>query len=246
MNGEDPNAKPENQAPTAPPPDYAGYPSVDALAKGYRESSAEAKKWRDAALSLNQQLQGASPHQDIPHRTRPEDQLGEVGIPVDPIREIIRAEIQQGLAPLVSASMARNRVSQRYSDFGKYEGEVARFVESDPELSATYAAMTAPVPGEAQGETLRRVEGALRFAYLAYAEDQRGKNPPPKTDNGQELADAALPGARSGDSRRVDQTGQAEVQEALERVNKDPSRKNVEAYAHSRLRQVVPESFLRQ
>ena len=218
---------------TPTPPDLAGYPTADELARGYRNSSAEAKRLAAENQRLQEQLQGlaANPRPDIPQRGRPEDQLRDYGIPVDVMEQFVNERVGQALAPLARGFEARGKVLQDYPDYNKFEAEVAQFINSDPDLSQRYARMFTADPA-----------GAMELAFLKYGESKRRSAPAGSPPNPQEIVDASLPGGRPGESRRVGSGEESDVQEAWAQFQKTGSPRDVEAFVKARLRQVIPDS----
>jgi hypothetical protein len=223
----------ENNTPT-PTPDYAGYPSPDELVKGYRNSSAEAKRLAQENQRLQETLQGyaANQRQDIPQRQNAGDRLAEFGIPADALNDFVNERVGQALAPLAAGFQARGRVLNSYPDYTKYEAEVAEYVNSDPEFSQRYAKMFSADP-----------VGAMELAFLKFGETKRHQAPPPAAPNAQEMADASLPGERAGESRRSDDLD-SQVRDAYEQMQKSGNEASfVERFAKLRLRQAIPDSF---
>ena len=222
---------------TPTPPDYAGYQSAEELARGYRASSAEAKRLAAENQRLQEmfQTQAANPRPDIPNRTRPEDRLAEFGIPADALNEFVNERVGQALRPLAEGFQARGRVLNEYPDYQKYEADVANFVNADPDFSQRYAKMFAADP-----------VGAMELAFLKFGETKRKTTPPPKAPNAQEMADAALPSERQGETRPAVPDNQRNVEEAWKRYQKSGSKADAEAFARARLHDVIPEGFLRQ
>ena len=219
---------------TQPPADLAGYPSTDELVRGYRNSSAEAKRLAEENQRLQQaaQMAAANPRQDIPNRGRPEDRLAEFGIPADALSEFVNERLGQALAPLARGFEARSRVLTEYPDYQKYEADVANYVNSDPEFSQQYNRLFAADPA-----------GAMQLAFLKFGENRRKNVPVPPSSIPQEVADAALPGARSGDTRRAGDGTSNDVQEAWENYQKTGSSRDAETYAKARLKQAIPDEF---
>jgi hypothetical protein len=220
----------ENVTPT-PTPDYAGYPSSDELVKGYRNSSAEAKR----LVAENQRLHeflAANQRPEIPQRNRPEDRLAEFGIPADALNEFVNERVGQALAPLARGFEARGRVLNDYPDYNKFEADVAQFVNSDPEFSQRYARMFSADP-----------VAAMELAFLKFGESKRKSAPPATAPNPQEMADAALPGNRAGDTRRTGEGTNSDVDEAWANYQKTGSNRDAEAYAKARLKQAIPDEF---
>jgi hypothetical protein len=223
----------ENNTPT-PTPDYAGYPSPDELVKGYRNSSAEAKRLAQENQRLQETLQGyaANQRQDIPQRQNAGDRLAEFGIPADALNDFVNERVGQALAPLAAGFQARGRVLNAYPDYNKYEAEVAEFVNSDPEFSQRYAKMFSADP-----------VGAMELAFLKFGESKRHSAPAPAAPNAQEMADASLPGERAGESRRSDSSDQGAIEEAFKKYQQSGSQRDAEAFAKLRIKQVIPDSF---
>lgn len=220
-----------------PAPDYAGYPSLDELKNGYRSSGSEAKRLAAENQRLQEQLQGyaANQRQDIPNRSRPEDRLAEFGIPADALNDFVNERVGQALRPLAEGFQARGRVLNEYPDYQKYEADVANFVNADPDFSQRYARMFAADP-----------VGAMELAFLKFGEDKRKSTPSPKSPNAQEMADASLPGERTGESRRSVPQNQQDVDSAWKNYQKSGSKADAEAFARARLKDVIKEDFLRQ
>jgi hypothetical protein len=224
---------PENDAPQTPATDLAGYSSVDELARGYRNSGNEAKRLAAENQRLQEQLQGyaANQRQDIPNRSRPEDRLAEFGIPVDAMEEFFTQRFGRALEPLANMANARNQVMSEYPDYVTFEQSVNEWVRSDPARSQDYDKRFAADPS-----------GAMQLAFLKFGEAKR-KTVQPPAPNAQEMVDASLPGGRAGDSRRTEQSGHAEIEEAYRKYQASGSQKDAEAFAKLRIRQSIPGSF---
>lgn len=235
----DPNST--QQAPLNP--DLAGYPDTGSLVKGYRESSSEAQRQKaraDAAeevlKNLAPILQGAAnPRQSVPDRSQtPEGRLSDLGIPVDELRQVIRGEVVQAFEPISRGITARTTVLGRYPDYQKFEADVAAYIESDPQVNATYNRLFGADP-----------VGAFEYAFLKFGENRRSAGTTPDNTR-EEAAHAAIPGARNGESRRLPQNGEDQIQQAWDRYQQNPSTQAAREYAKARLNQVIPEDFLRQ
>lgn len=225
----------DEQAPQTPAPDFAGYSSSEELARGYRASSAEAKRLAAENQRLQESWNAANQRQDIPNRTRPEDRLAEFGIPADALNDFVNERVGQALAPLARGFEARSRVLNEYPDYTKYEADVANFINSDPEFSQQYNRIFSADPA-----------GAMQLAFLKFGENRRKNAPTPSAPNAQEMADASLPGGRQGDSRRTESSEQGEIEEAFKRYQASGSQRDAEAYAKLRIKQVIPDSFFTQ
>jgi hypothetical protein len=218
---------------TPTPPDYAGYQSAEELARGYRASSAEAKRLAAENQRLQEmaQMAAANPRQDIPNRTRPEDRLAEFGIPTDALEEFFVQRFGKALEPLANMANARNQVVSEYPDYVTYETEVNKWVREDASRAADY-----------DQRFLKDPAGAMQLAFLKFGEAKRKNAPIPQTPNAQEMADASLPGERVGESRRTDGL-ENQVQEAFEKMQKSGSSRDVEAFAKLRLKEAIPDSW---
>lgn len=225
------NPNPPIQAtPTAR--DLAGYPNEDALVQGYRNSSREAQNWRERALALEAQL-AANPRQDVPQRgpASPYDRMSEYGIPVDAFREAIQTEIQQAFQPIARGLTARSRVLGEYPDYTKFEADVSQFINSDPNLAATYNNMFNADP-----------VGAMEYAFLKFGETRRRTAPAETAKNGdkQSASHASIPSSRAPESRQAPGQGEDMTSKAWEHFQKTGDSR---PFAKTRLRQVIPDSF---
>jgi len=222
-------------------PDLAGYPSVDALVKGYRESGNEAKRQRERAEQLEQQYQGlqqslANPRPQVPSRgTRPEDRLSEFGVPVDALGEFVASKLQEAFAPLAQGMNARTALLSQYPDYNKFEADVAAFIQSDPKLNETYQRMFAAEPA-----------GAFEYAFLKFGESRRRTAREGGQNGREESAQAQIPSGRTGDTQRMPQGNSADLQRAWEEYQRTGSKDAARAYGHARLRNVISDDFLNQ
>lgn len=234
MDGNDPTAP---QAPLNP--DLAGYPTVEALVHGYRESGNEAKKQRERADKLEQlatQLLASTgnPRGDVPDRGRgrsAEDRLTESAVPVDALSELIDRRIGNALEPITRGVSARGKIVADHPDYVKFENEVAQFIESDPEMSEKYPKLFSVDPAS-----------AMEYAFLKFGESRR-RTHTPSQNGGRGPEDAAIPTSRSGDGRRQPEAD-LDVQAAFERYQKSGSSRDAAAYAKARLRTVIKDEFL--
>lgn len=215
--------------PSDPNPDLAGYPSVDALVAGYRASGNEAKKWRDQATLLEQQLM----RQHQPQQVRSQDpyqQLQDYGIPPDALQAAVQQTVAQAFEPIARGFAARNQVLVKHPDYTKFEPDVMQHVASDPDLNQSYQRMFDADPA-----------GAMEYAYLKFGESRRGQKtpksePPPS-------ADAQIPSGRSGDGRRGADVQNQNMRDLYEHGQKTG---NYVPFIKERLKQVIPDSFLNQ
>lgn len=242
--------EPNQNQPQQPPlnPDLAGYPTVEALVNAYRASGAEGKRQRERAEQLEQQLQAAlveNPRAAIPQRNggggntnhatpNPYDQLSEVGVPTEALREAIRAEVRQEFEPISRGFQARGRMIAQHPDYTKFEADVAAFVQSDPELNQTYNRLFAADP-----------VGAFEYAFLKFGDSRRRESRDPNQGTEEDRAHAAIPSNRSGDSRRAPNQDDA-VAAAFKRFQETGSSFAAREYAKARLRGVITDEFLMQ
>jgi hypothetical protein len=225
-------------------PDLAGYPNVDALVKGYRESGSEAKRLRDELQKRDELLAqfltngGASPNgrQSVPDRRQssPEERLTEFGLPVSDMRDMVRGEVRAALEPISQGIQARGKVVSEHPDYIQFEVDVAHYINTDPELSVRYPKMFSADP-----------EGAMEYAFLKFGETRRRAAGAPAGGTRESPADAAIPTSRAGDGRRGPDHDSA-IREAFERFQKTGSSRDAAAYAKARLRNVISDEFLSQ
>ena len=221
-------------------PDFAGYPSLDELKKGYRESGTEAKKQRERAERAESAYQAAlaqaNPRQDVPSRNTAGQRLTEYGIPVDALDEYVEQKVQSRLEerfqPIMRGLSARQEMVGKYKDYNKFESDMMEYVNSDPQLQQTYNRVFTADP-----------VAAFEYAYLKYGHTKRGESRNGVSE--EEKSEAQIPSQRSGDTRRTPQAD-VDVQRLLEVYQQNPTRRNAEAYAKARLHGVIKEDFLRQ
>ena len=232
--------EPENQtanppAPTPPiqnqpPGDLAGYPNIDALVQGYRNSSQEAQRLNQRLQTLEQSMvQMQQPQARV---ARGEDRLSDLGIPVDALDEVVNERIQRAFAPIARGMNARTQVMTQYPDYTKFENDVNQYIQSDPQLSQTYGSMFNADP-----------VGAIEYAFLKFGENQRRSGTQSSNGAGdkQEKVNAQIPMGRSNETRaRQDAGGADQTAKAWEHFQKTGDPK---PFAKMRLRQAIPDSF---
>lgn len=224
-------------------PDLAGYPTPEALVKGYRESGAEAKRWRDRAeelervvadRALSEPQAAENPRASVRQRsTRPEDRLSEYGVPVDALGEYVAGKLQEAFAPIAQGMSARTELLSRYPDYNKFEADVATFIQSDSKVNQSYQRMFAADPA-----------GAFEYAFLKFGESRRRSSGGGEPDTRQESAQAQIPSGRNGDSQRMPQGNSAELSRAWEEYQRTGSSDSARRYAKARLHNVISDEFL--
>lgn len=222
-------------------PDLAGYPTPEALVAGYRNSSEEGKRQRERADKLEGLVTqlisaqtGSNSRSPVPDRGgSAEDRLTALGVPVDALEEYVGDRISKAFQPIANGMQARGRMVAERPDYIQFENEVARFIETDPDLNQRYPKMFEADPA-----------GAMEYAFLKFGDSRRREAPAPMETVGNPV-DASIPSSRGGESRRVPDQSQ-ELQSAFERYQKTGSPRDAEAYAKLRLRRVVSDDFLNQ
>jgi hypothetical protein len=215
----------ENQ----PPGDLAGYPSIDALVQGYRNSSQEAQRLSQRLQQVEQAMvQMQQPRTQSP---RPEDRLSDLGIPVDALDEVINARLQKAFEPIAKGVNARSQVMAQYPDYVKFENDVNQYIQADPQLAQTYGAMFNADP-----------VGAIEYAVLKFGESKRRSGAQNgDAGNRQEKVNAQIPTGRTSETRARQDAGTADITaKAWEHFQKTGDPK---PFAKARLRQGIPDSF---
>lgn len=220
-------------------PDLAGYPSIEALVGGYRNSSEEGKKQRERADKLESILMdvvtknGSNSRPSVPDRrgSSPEDRLVEFGVPTDALGEFVNGAVRKALEPLTNGMQARGRIVSDHPDYAQFENDVASFIANDADLSSRYPKMFEADP-----------VGAMEYAFLKFG-DSRRRAAPAGTPVVGNPTDAQIPSSRAGEGRRAPD-GAQELRDAFERFQKTGSSKDAEAYARIRLRGVIKDDFL--
>jgi hypothetical protein len=86
-------------------------------------------------------------------------------------------------------------------------------------------------------------EGAMEYAFLKFGQSRRQSLPETNGSSRNGVADAAIPGGRTGEGRRAP-TQDSRIQEAFERYQKTGSTADAAAYAKTRLRNIISDEFL--
>jgi hypothetical protein len=224
-----------------PSPDLAGYPSVDQLAQGYRQSGAEAQRQKSRADAAEQQLQAlmtANQRQAPPqNHYDPNSELETLGIPIRALDEFVNRRVAervgQAFQPIAAGFTARGKVAAEHPDYLKYEQDVASFINSDPQTAEAYNQMFNANP-----------VGAMEWALLKFGDSRRRTAPSPNGSPDQ-AAHAAIPSARAGETRQGRDSGDA-IRAAWERYQQTGNSRDAAAYAKARLRHVITDEFLNQ
>ncbi len=236
----------DEQATNDDQPDLMGYPSVDALRDAKIASDREAKR---LAEELRQEravrYAAENQRQSVPQRGARHwtDQLVDLGVDPNPIREGIREEsqqlINQAFGPITKGLQARQEMLAEDPEWAKYESDVAVWVQSDEKRKARYEALFSADP-----------TGANQWAGMGWAKSQQknGKVAEGVTRRSmrEESAHAAIPTERSGESRRRpdEEVDLAEARKQVHDTGRSPAA--VERYARLRLKQAIPDGFLNQ
>jgi hypothetical protein len=114
-------------------------------------------------------------------RSTPEDELETLGIPLNSLREVVRASIQQEIKPLYDGMQAEQQVFNSIPEYGDIRGDVHRFIASDAGLLERFNQLQR---GNAQGA----YEWAVGMWRLKH-----GKEPSRSADP----ATAGLPGGQA-------------------------------------------------
>lgn len=231
--------EPQGQpAATPPQPDLMGYPSVEALVQAKRASDAEAKRLHEENLRYQGMIQAGN-RQPIPQRASYEEQLETLGIPLEALDQFVQTRagkvVETAFQPIAQSFQGRNTLLSQYPDYNKFEADVAQFIGSDPTLSQSYQKLFATDP-----------PAAMEYAFLKFGESKRrsAKNDRQGNQASQQMADASIPGGRTGDARgRTAAPEQVELADAREHYNKtrDPIPFAKAVYKH-----VIRDEFLNQ
>ena len=220
-------------------PDLMGYPTVEALVNAKRASDAEAKKILDRAQRAEQalvqytQAQTYEPNARQAVKQRPQERLMEIGVPVDALDEYFGEKLQTAFQPLMAGINARSTVQARYPDYNKFEADVNQYIQSDPELVKTYNDMFSVNP-----------VGAFEYAFLKFGQSRREGIRQTTEASDQGMVDASIPGGRNGESRRLPDKINSDVQKAWETYQKTGSTNAARDYARARLKTVITDDFL--
>lgn len=124
------------------------------------------------------------PAERIAARSNPLDALAEAGVPVVELKELIKEQVMQGFQPIIQGANARQTMVQDYPEFAQFEGELAQFIEANPQLKARYNRAYAADP-----------EVALKWAFTEFSR-ANGVNRQSASGEAQASArlDASLPG----------------------------------------------------
>lgn len=231
----------ENQQPEATPekPPLMGYATPEALVQAKVASDAEAKRLHGRVQELEQQLGQVLPlvTQRQPGRT-PYDELSDLGIPTEALRQAVQNEarvlLREELAPLISANTARQELVGEYPEYQKFEPQLHKFLAENPQVNEQYewAIQNARQKPE-------QAKMAMEWAYLKFGEGLRRQNGVTVQAGDTDPAPAAIPS-----SSAQDRSGsQGKDDEAMKRAFAYGKQYgDWRAYAHERLKGVIPDS----
>lgn len=214
---------------------------LNTLEKRYQDSSAEGKR----LAQQNQQLfEALNQRPSIPQRdTDPFAKLQEYGVPADDLRMAISQAAEQivdrRFAPLVQGMDARGKMLARHGeDYNKFEPQVFRFLQENPEINAEYNDIFTGKPNAA---------ASLDYAFMKFTEAKRraSKNGKARDNSSEEASHAAIPSSRGGEGRRPE-TSDSDMLEARRRYQESPNQRTAEAYAKARFKKAVTDEFLNQ
>lgn len=228
-----PTETPYTPEPSEPQkPDLMGYESVDALVAAKRSSDQHAKQMAQRLQELEaQQYRG-------PANPTPYDGLEAVGVPTDLLRQAITTEarnlLREELAPLAAMGTAREKMLASHPDFQKFEPELNRFLQANPEVNEQYQWAI-----QNARQNPKQAEMAMEWSYLKFGEEQRRKHraAPGQT---QDPGPAAIPSSSAQERGNASAGPDADkVQKAFEYGKKFGDWR---AFAHERLKGIIPDS----
>jgi len=129
------------------------YETPEAATEGYWNSVNEmnaAKEKLGMAMQVIEAMQKGQPHmQPPPQQPLYEKNLGDLGIPLNDLSQLINARaeevagrlLQKHLSPMVQGAQARSQMEASYSDFKENESAILHGVKSDPTLASTFDAL---------------------------------------------------------------------------------------------------------
>jgi hypothetical protein len=206
----------------------------------YAASSEEGK--RLAQLNQQFQQQAFESRQTVPQRSpSPYQSLIDSGVDAAAIDAIVDERVNTKIAaafePIAKGFQARTQMLASYPEYGKYEADIAAFVQSDPTVNERYQRIFSSDP-----------IAANEYAYLKYGETtKRSHKNGTQREAREETAHAQIPSGRSGDARRQPQGNEAALHEARRAVIESGYNKGaVNNFARQRLRQVITDEFLNQ
>jgi len=185
------------------------YKSVEELEKGYLNLQTVENQNNQRIMALEDRFQGdirVNPAERSAARKRPEDALEEIGIDPTVIGEFLEQKLNQALNPIIQGAQAREQLKRSYPNFETLEGEVATFIQSNPEIKQRYQRMFQADQG-----------GAMEWAINRYQAAQGGSRE--SATGAEQLSnrlDAMLPGQGAGATPRGADIGQAQRLEALQ------------------------------
>lgn len=208
-------------------PDLMGYASVDDLVKAKRASDGELRKMAERLQSLEAGFQQLARPQIPVRYSSPDEELSSMGVPVNALDAYVQRKLDQVLEPLARGAQARERVIARNPEYAKFEPDIIRYVNSDPELQERYQRALRTDP-----------EIAFEYAQSKFIEHQAKQAP---TQGKPSTKEAQIPTSRSGESRSVPSEDDELRQKAREYYEKTGDAK---PYAQLRIRQTVSDEHL--
>lgn len=127
------------------------YKTQEELERGYQNLFEEGKKLvaRIQALESSQAPPGNGWGEEMTDRVDPADRiaarqqdpvdaLSMAGVPVNELKSLIRREVMHEFQPIIQGANARQKMVQDYPEFAQFEGELAQFLEANPQLKSQY------------------------------------------------------------------------------------------------------------
>lgn len=228
-----PHDNPQNPPTSEPPkPDLMGYESVEALVAAKRSSDQHARTMAERLQQLEQNtVARANP--------TPYDDLEALGIPTDKLRSAIKDEarnlLREELAPLAAAGAAREKMLAQHPDYQKFEPELNRFLQANPEVNEQYQWALSNSRQKPESAQM-----AMEWAFLKFGEEQRRKHRSAPQGAPQDPAAAAIP------SSSAQERGNAPAGQDGDKLKQafDYGRKQGDwrPFAHERLKGIIPDS----
>jgi hypothetical protein len=128
---------------------FGKYTNMDEAGKGYFNAVEEMNKTKQQlgmAVQLIEKLQQGQPLATAQAKPEYETQLESYGVPVSAVKALVEAvskevaeqAVSSHLTPIASGANARSQMGATYSDYAANEGEVMKYVKSNPQLAQRF------------------------------------------------------------------------------------------------------------